>query len=106
VMPDVNCTARKLKVTVILDPGAFASLRLADQAPSRSTLRITVAGRMVTADVATKVLRKAKASLAEHGQDAVVLLLQGTLEAGDRLIDAGLSAQVKVKAEAEPAKAA
>jgi hypothetical protein len=64
---------------------------------------------VVKADLACKAIRKAVAAVAEHGPQGVALLLQGQLEAGDKLSSAGLSAmpktpkpQVEVPAEAGP----
>ena len=96
-MPSVRMTARKLKVTMLLDPEPFTSLQLADGAPSRTDLTIEVGGRKVTANVATKALRKSVATVAEHGAEGSVLLLQGVLTAGDVVDETGLTAQPKVK---------
>jgi hypothetical protein len=57
-------------------------------------LTIAVAGRTVTADVAAKALRKAKATIAEHGVEQVALILQGKLD-GNAVLEAGLVAQPK-----------
>jgi len=40
-------------------------------------------------------LRKVAATIAEHGVDGVAVIMQGKLGAGDVIIEAGLSAQVK-----------
>ena len=93
----VRATARKLKVTMLLDPAPFASVAVADGAPSRTDLAIAVGGRKVTANIATKGLRKALATVAEHGADGCVLLLQGVLSGGDVVDEAGFTAQPKVK---------
>jgi ribosomal protein S3 len=49
----------------------------------------------VTADVAAKAIRKAKATIAEHGADGVALLVQGKLNGSNEVVEAGLVAQVK-----------
>jgi hypothetical protein len=70
-------TARKLKVTMVLDAAPLAALRIADGAPSRCELTVSVGGRAVVADLATKALRKVVRALADHGADGVVVLLPG-----------------------------
>ena len=94
----VRATARKLKVTTVLDAAPFAALRqLPDNAAQRTEITVEVGAQRLSANIATKSLRRAVAAIAEHGPDGIVLLLQGTLTAADRLEEAGLSAQVKAK---------
>jgi hypothetical protein len=98
-------TTRALKCSVLLDPAEIEGLALVEGIP-RVQLNIRVAdGRTVTADVAAKAVRKAQATIAEHGTDGVAALLQGKLGMGDVLLEAGLVAQVKVRhpAATEPA---
>jgi predicted O-methyltransferase YrrM len=57
------------------------------------TLRIRVDGRTVTADVAAKALRKAKATIAQAGADGVAVLVQGRLAIDNALLEAGLVVQ-------------
>jgi hypothetical protein len=97
----IGTTARKLKVTLVLEAGPLAALRIPDGAPSRTELTVMVGGRAVVADLATKAVRKVVKALADHGTDGVVVLLQGVLEVGDRVGDAGISATVKAPAEAQ-----
>jgi hypothetical protein len=93
-------TARKLKVTLVIDAAPLVALRaVPDNAPSRTDVSVTVGGRTVTADIATKSVRKVVKTLTDHGLDNVVVILQGVLVAGDRLEEAGLVAQVKAPAE-------
>jgi hypothetical protein len=48
-------TAKKLKVTLVIDAAPLVALRaVPDNAPSRTELTIAVGGRIVAADVATK----------------------------------------------------
>ena len=102
----VKATARKLKVTTLLDPAPFVELGpIADQAPARTLLTVEVGGRKVTADIATRSLRRAMLALRDYGPDGVVLMLQGVLAASGALEEAGLAAQVKAK-PAENADAA
>jgi hypothetical protein len=64
----LTTTARKLKVTMMIDAAPFAALRaIPDSAPSRTDVTITVGDRAVSADLATKSVRKAVKTLIEHG---------------------------------------
>ena len=102
----LTTTARKLKVTMMIDAAPFAALRaIPDSAPSRTELMVAVAGRTVTADLATKSVRKAVKTLTENGADKVVLIIQGALSSGNRIEEAGITAQVKVPAEPQPVSA-
>ena len=94
-------TARKLKVTMVLDAAPFAAPRaVPDNAPARIDITISVGGRAVSADLATKSVRKAVKTLTENGADNVVLILQGALGPNNRIEEAGITAQVKVPAAA------
>ena len=94
-------TTRALKCSVLLDPAEIQSLVMVDGQP-RVSLHVRTAdgSRTVTADIAAKAVRKAQAVIAEHGTDGVAALLQGKLGTGDVLLEAGLVAQVKVRAQA------
>jgi succinyl-CoA synthetase beta subunit len=95
--------ARKLKVTMVLDAAPIAALRtVPDNAPSRTDITVNVGGRTVTADLATKSIRRAVKTLTDHGANNVVVILQGTLESNDRIEEAGMAAQVKAPAEPQP----
>jgi hypothetical protein len=59
----------------------------------RVTLRIQLPDRTVTAEVSSKSLRKAQTAIREIGGDNVVVMLQGRFVAGDKIEEAGLSAQ-------------
>jgi hypothetical protein len=91
-------TGRALKVTIVLAPAEV----LAHPAPDtpRVTLRIRVSDRTVTAEIAAKSLRRAQATIREVGTEAVACILQGKLMVGDTLGEAGLSVQLKTKAQA------
>ena len=100
-MPEIRAKARRLKATLLLDLAPFAALKIAELVGARTALVIEVGDRKVRADIATKSLRKACVTLAEHGPEATVLVLQGEL-VGDRIDGAGLVAQVRVaRAETE-----
>jgi hypothetical protein len=103
----IKLTARALKCTLILDPAELAALP--DPIGSRVTIQISVAGnRTVTADIAAKSLRKARAVIAEHGADKVALIVQGKLFGDNAVTEAGLVAQLKgpPKGAGEPVDAA
>jgi hypothetical protein len=92
-------TARKLKVTAIVDATPSAALRtVPDNAPPRTDVTIAIDGRTVTADLATRSVRKAVKTLTDNGSDNVILILQGTLTPSNRIEEAGIVAQVKVQA--------
>ena len=91
-------TASRLKITVILNAAELSAVRApptdgADK--QRITLRIRLPDRTITAEIAAKSLRKAQTAIREAGADAILLLLQGQLITGDRVAEAGLSAQPK-----------
>jgi hypothetical protein len=92
-------TGRALKVTVLLDTAAILAQPVPEGRP-RIILRIKVPDRTVTADIATKSLRRAQATIKEHGIEGCVAMIQGKLIAQDQIAEAGLSVQPKVKAEA------
>ena len=62
-------------------------------------VEIQLPDRRVTADVATKSVRRALATTSEHGADGVSVIVQGKL-VGDTIADAGLMAQPKVRPQA------
>ena len=61
---------------------------------SRSRLAITCDGKIYSADIATKALRKAKATIAASGAENVFVMVQGKLR-NNEIIECGLVAQVK-----------
>ena len=92
-------TAMKLKVTLVLRGDELLTVP-AVEGQARTILKVRVPDRVVSADIATKSLRKAQGALKESGADNIALILQGTLTAGDVITDAGLTAQPKIKKEA------
>ena len=94
----MDLTARSLKCTLVLDASEVAAL--GEPTTPRVTLRISVAGRTVTADVAAKAVRKARAAITQHGRDGVAVLIQGKLNADNAIEEAGLVAQPKTPAAA------
>jgi hypothetical protein len=92
VSPALN--GRAIKATIVLETAEIAMLSVPD-GQRRTTLRIKVAGRDVSVDIATKSLRKAIATIAETGADGCVAIVQGKLERGDVVSEAGLVVQPK-----------
>jgi hypothetical protein len=90
----VRTTARSLKTTLVLDAASFAGLQVPSGQP-KVAIEVKVGDRKVTASVNAKSVRKAAATIAEHGPDMVAVVLQGSLATDDTLADAGLVAQVK-----------
>jgi hypothetical protein len=87
-------TASRLKVTIVLSASEMLGISAPDGTP-RVVLRVQLPDRTVTVDVAAKSVRKAQAAIRESGADGVALILQGALAAGDKITQAGLSAQPK-----------
>lgn len=92
---------KAIKATVVLDPAAVAEINIPN-GQARVVLRISAGGRVLTADIAAKGLRKAMATIAEAGRDGVAVIIQGKLE-GDALTEAGIVAQLKAPKPAEAA---
>jgi hypothetical protein len=90
----------------VIDAAPFAAPHaIPDGTPARTELTVAVAGRTVTADLATKSLRKAVKTLTENGADKVVVIIQGALSSDNRIEEAGITAQVKAPAEPQPVSA-
>jgi hypothetical protein len=100
-MPQPVLNARALKCTVVLDSVEVTQLVAPDGQP-RVVVEIQLPDRRVTADVAAKSVRRALATIAEHGPDVVAVIIQGKL-VGDTIADAGLMAQPKVRPRAAAA---
>jgi hypothetical protein len=86
--------ARALKVTAVLDVAAVATLPT-PEGQSRSDLVITCDGKTYIANIATKSLRKAKATIAANGAENTFVMVQGKLRDSE-IAECGLVAQVKV----------
>jgi hypothetical protein len=98
--PPGTLTVRRLKVTLVLNAAELLAIAAPNGKP-RVTLRIRLPDRALTAEIATKSLRKAQAAIRQTGADNIALVLQGHLVAGDRVAEAGLSALPKVHQKAE-----
>jgi hypothetical protein len=96
----MRLNARALKVTAMLSADELAALR-DPGSNARTVLEIAVGGRTVTADIATKSVRKAKATINEHGAANVISFIQGKL-VGDAIVEAGLVAQPRQHKDLTP----
>ena len=85
--------ARALKITIPLDAAEVRALP-DPGGQARSQLAIACEGKVYTADIATKALRKAKGVIGANGAENVFVMVQGKLK-GNEIIDCGLVAQVK-----------
>jgi hypothetical protein len=94
-------TTRSLKVTALLDPKQVAALP--EPPGGKVTLTVACGDRTFTAPVTFKALRKVREAIAANGADGVAVILQGKLESGNVIAEAGLTAQVKASA-AVPAR--
>ena len=98
-MPRLN--AKSLKVTCVLSAAEVASI---DLATPRVLLHITISDvGTYTAEIAAKSMRKVQAQVAEHSADAIAVILQGRLASGGKIVDTGISAQLRKPLVAEAA---
>ena len=86
-------SAKALKVTLVLDPQEVAALP--DPPTARVVLKVRAGSQVVRADIPSKGLRKAKATILEHGDDSSPVILQGKLEAGGIIVEAGLAVPLR-----------
>jgi hypothetical protein len=92
-MTKLTLSARALKITIPLDAMEVRALPdLGNQA--RCQLAIACDGKIYTADIATKALRKAKSTISANGVENVFCMAQGKLK-GNEIVECGLVAQVK-----------
>lgn len=91
-------SAKSLKATLVLAPDQVAAL----PPPQAKTVPVVIAvgGRQIRASFNAKSLRKSIATIVTHGADNVVAVVQGRLEAGDVLAEAGMAVTVKKAAQA------
>jgi hypothetical protein len=94
-MARLTITARALKVTVPLDAAEIAALPAPDGQARGQLSIVACEGKVYAADIATKSLRKAKATIAASGVTNVFVLVQGKLR-GNEIVECGLVAQMKV----------
>ena len=98
-MTQLTVTARALKVTAVLDAAVVATLP-APEGQARSKLIINCERKNYTADIATKSLRKVKATIAANGVENVFVMVQGKLK-NNEIAECGIVAQVKVAKTAD-----
>jgi hypothetical protein len=99
----VRLRAKALKVAMPLDPAQLAAIPLPPNTPAPPMV-IEVGSRRCRVQVNAKNLRKVLTAIAEHGVEAVVVILQGVLGPDDAITEAGFTAQVrKARAEAPAA---
>ena len=92
-MTRLTLSARALKITIPLD--AMEVRTLPDPGgQARCQLAVTCDGKVYTADIATKSLRKARATIAASGAENVFVMVHGKLR-GNEITECGLVAQVK-----------
>jgi hypothetical protein len=89
----LTVTTKALKITVPLDAAEVRALP-DPGSQARCLLAIACEGKIYTADIATKALRKAKSTISANGADNVFCMAQGKLK-GNEIIECGLVAQVK-----------
>jgi hypothetical protein len=77
-MAQLILSTRALKCTLVLDPTEVAQLVAPDGQP-RVVVAIQAPDRRVTADLAAKSVRRALATIGEHGPDGVSVIVQGKL---------------------------
>ena len=103
-MTRLTLSARALKITIPLD--AMEVRTLPDPGgQARCLLAITCEGKIYTADIATKALRKARSTISANGAEKVFVLIQGKLK-GNEITECGLVAQVKTPKPSVTASAA
>jgi hypothetical protein len=74
-MPQAVLNARALKCTLVLEPAEVAQIVAPDGRP-RTVIDIRLPDRRVTADLNAKSVRKAVATISEHGPDGVSVIIQ------------------------------
>ena len=98
-MTRLTVTARALKVTVPLDAAEIAALPVPG-GQERCQLAIACEGKVYTADIATKSLRKAKSTISANGAANVFAMVQGKLR-NNGIVECGIVAQLKVPKTAD-----
>ena len=100
--PTNTLTTKSIKATLVLAADEILALSAPDGQP-RCIVEVSVAGaRTVTADLNAKSVRKAIATIRANGPEACAVVLQGKLQPDNTLGEAGLTVQLKTKAEAAP----
>jgi hypothetical protein len=92
--PRLELTAKAIKLTLVVDGAAFADFR-APNGPDRVRFRLQAGTRRLAGELNPKTVRKVIATIAEHGPEAVAVVIQGKLGDGDVVEEAGITVQVK-----------
>jgi hypothetical protein len=103
-MPQPVLNARALKCTIVLDPAEIAQITAPDGRP-RVVIDIRLPDRRVSVDLNAKSVRRAIATISEHGPEGVAVIVQGKL-VGDTITEAGMFSQPKVRPQPAAAEAA
>jgi hypothetical protein len=91
---ELELESRALKASLVLEPAALAGVEVPNGL-SKVTLRVAVLAKTIIAEVNAKSLRRTVAAIAAAGPNGVAVVLQGKLEPGDVLTEAGIVAQPK-----------
>ena len=91
----LDLTARSLKLTIVLDPAQLMAVTV-PEGSGPLPFAVAVGGRRVTGQLNPRTLRRVLNTLVEHGPEKVAVVLQGRLETGVVLAEAGITAQVRV----------
>ena len=91
---ELRLESRALKASVVLDPAALTGV-VVPNGLAKVTLRVAVPGKTIVAEVNAKSLRRTIAAIDAAEPDGVAVVVQGKLESGDRLAEAGVVAQPK-----------
>jgi hypothetical protein len=90
----LELVAKAIKLTLVVDPAALAGFAVPDGG-GRVGFRVQAGGRRLGGELNPKTVRKVIATIAEHGAEAVAVVVQGKLGDGDVIEEAGITAQVK-----------
>ena len=101
----LNRAEQYLERALTLEPNAEAAQLVARDDQPRVVAAIRLPDRRVSADLNAKSVRRALATIAEHGPDGVAVIVQGKL-VGDAITEVGIIAQPKVRPQAAAAEAA
>jgi hypothetical protein len=86
--------AAGLDVVAVLDPAEVLALMVADGAV-RVEVHVKMPRRSLPADLAAPSVRRAIATVREHGLDRCLVTIRGRYDGGDQLTDCSISAQAK-----------
>lgn len=96
----MKTTAKALSVKLVLDPAPLAGVVVPNGQP-RIEITVDACGRTLRAELNAKSARRAVASINELGPAAVVCILQGKLNDGDVITEAGIVVAPKVAPAAQ-----